>query len=203
MPKKITNKQIKRDIDLLYEIGSLRYIPRGWIQHLRIDTANDLEHTIRVIFLSLILARYENVNNEETIIKMALLHDLPETRTADHSYVQKIYVKLFNKEATHDILYKTSLNDFEKLIIEFEKQNTIEARIVKDADNLDIEFELQEITETGNALPKKWSKTRRWVRDNKLYTKSAKKMWDIIIKSDPSKWHIENNKWTKQNNGKI
>ena len=203
MLKKITIKQIKKDIDLLYEIGSLRHVPRGWKQHLQTDVANDLEHTIRVIYLALILARYEGIHNDEKIIKMALVHDLAETRVGDHAYVQKVYVDLFEQKAVHEILNGTSLTEFEKLIYEFEEQKTKEARIVKDGDNLDIEFELQELTERGNRLPAKWSKMRKWVRDNKLYSKSAKKLWDLILSSDPAKWHIENNKFTKQNKKKI
>ncbi len=34
-----------RDVELLFEVGSLRYMSRGWIQHLATHCANDLEHT--------------------------------------------------------------------------------------------------------------------------------------------------------------
>jgi len=45
-----------RDLELLFEIGSLRHICSGWRQHLATDCANDLEHTVRVAFLALALA---------------------------------------------------------------------------------------------------------------------------------------------------
>ncbi len=187
----------KRDLELLYEIGSLRHIPRGWTQHLGVRCATDLEHTMRVIFTALILARMEKVKNEEKIIKMALVHDLAETRTADHSYVQKVYVTIDEKSAIHDTLQGTILSDFEEIIDEYEERKCIEAKIVKDADNLDIDIELKEFDEQGHKLPKKWINERKLIRNKKLYTKSAKKLWDEIQKSSPASWHIESNKWRK------
>ncbi|MBI4993070.1 MAG: hypothetical protein HZC26_02960 [Candidatus Magasanikbacteria bacterium] len=73
----------------------------------------------------------------------------------------------------------------------------MEAKIVKDADNLDVDVELREMAERGSKLPEKWQKFRRFVRDEKLYTASAKKLLDEIQDSDPADWHLSNNKWLK------
>lgn len=191
----------KRDIEFLFEIGSLRNIQRGWRQHLGMDCANVLEHTLRVVWISLILARKEKVKNEEKIIKMALIHDIAETRTTDLSYIQKVYVDADEDRATKDLFAKTSLNDFYKNIIrEYEERKSKEAKIVKDADNLDIELELKELEERGSQLPKKWAKNRRKVRDEKLYTNSAKELWDKIKAVDTADWHLMANKWLKMPN---
>ncbi|QQG38313.1 MAG: HD domain-containing protein [Candidatus Kaiserbacteria bacterium] len=186
-----------RDIEFLYEIGSLRNIPRAWIQHLATDCASTLEHTIRVVFLALLIARKEGVKSEEKIIKMALLHDLAETRTADLAYVHKVYTKADDARAARDLLAGTSLDDFEAIVVEYEKRSSIEAKIVKDADNLDIDLELRELEERGNRVAAKKQPLRKFVRDKKLYTKTAKSMWDEIQKSDPSSWHLATNKWLK------
>lgn len=194
----------KRDIEFLFEIGSLRNIQRGWRQHLGMDCANVLEHTLRVVWISLILARKEKVKNEEKIIKMALIHDIAETRTTDLSYIQKVYVDADEDRATKDLFAKTSLNDFYKNIIrEYEERKSKEAKIVKDADNLDIELELKELEERGSQLPKKWAKNRRKVRDEKLYTNSAKELWDKIKAVDTADWHLMANKWLKMPNAGI
>ena len=66
-----------RDIEYLFEISSLRNQARGWTQQTGMKCASVLEHTVRVIFLALLLARKEGVKNEEKIMKMALVHDLP------------------------------------------------------------------------------------------------------------------------------
>ncbi|MEJ0021126.1 MAG: HD domain-containing protein [Candidatus Doudnabacteria bacterium] len=194
---------MNRDIDFLYEIGSLRNVPRGWRQHLGFDVASDLEHTYRLIWLALIISRMEKKGDENTIIKMALVHDVAETRTSDLSYVQKVYVKADEHRAADDMFAGTIVQDFRKIIEDYEKRDSIEAKIVKDADNLDIDLELKEIDEMGSKLPGKWKENRKFVREEKLYTESAKKLWDEIQTSDPNQWHMKMNKWlTDPNAGK-
>lgn len=185
------------DLEFLFEIGSLRNIPRAWIQHLGVPVASTLEHTLRVIFLALLIARREDKGDENTIIKMALVHDLAETRTADLAYVHKVYTKTDDARAARDLFASTSLADFEKILAQYEKRDSIEAKIVKDADNLDIDVELKELEEQGHKLPAKWMKMRKFVRDKKLYTKTAKTLWDKLQKANVATWHIEANKWKK------
>ena len=194
---KNTKQKFQRDLELLFEVGSLRNVNRGWRQHLATDVASDLEHTVRVMFLALIIARHEKVGNEEKILKMALTHDLGETRVSDDSYMQKVYVTSDEERAIQDTLAKTSLLDFEDVIKEFENRKSIEAKIVKDADNLDVDIELRELEERGHKLPAKWKVTRRKIRNEKLYTATAKKLWDAIQKTDPASWHLLANKYFK------
>lgn len=188
---------VNRDLEFLYEIGSLRNIPRAWIQHLATDCASTLEHTLRVVFLALLIARKEGVKNEEKVIKMALVHDLAEARTADLAYVHKVYTTTDDARAARDQFAGTAFTDLERILQEYEKRESKEAKIVKDADNLDIDLELRELMERGNVVAKKKQPLRKFVRDNKLYTKTAKKLWDEIQRSDPSSWHLSANKWLK------
>lgn len=187
-----------RDIEFLYEIGSLRNLQRGWRQHFGLDCANDLEHTMRVVFLSMILAkRINQPTDEKKLLLMALVHDLAETRVSDLGYVQKVYVKTDEAIAAHDLFEQTSLADLEQILKEFEKKNCLEAKIVKDADNLDVDLEIKELEEKGSRLAGKWSVLRKKVRDEKLYTQEAKNLWDEIQNSDPADWHLKTNKWLK------
>lgn len=189
---------MKKDIDFLYEVGSLRNVQRGWRQHFGVDVANVLEHSFRVMIIALIIARNEKVKNEEKIMKMVLVHDLAETRTSDLSYVQKVYVNADEERSAKDLFENTILQDLEETVLaEYEERKSIEAKIVKDADNLDVELELKELQTRGHQLPKKWRFIRKKVRDEKLYTKSAKKLWDLIQKSDSEDWHMTINKWIK------
>lgn len=184
-----------RDLEFFYEIGSLRHLTRDWLQHLATDCANDLEHSFRVIFIALAIARREGVGNEEKIMKMALLHDIAETRTSDLSHVQKMYVTVDEPRALHDMFVGTIFSDFEALALEYKRRDTIEAKIVKDADNLDVDIELRELEEKGHQLPKKWQELRQLVRNEKFYTNSAKALWDEIQTSDPAAWHLGVGKW--------
>ena len=186
-----------RDLDLLFELGSLRNMPRGWRQHLGMDCASILEHTMRVAFLALIIARREGQGDEAKILKMALVHDLTETRVSDLSYVQKVYVTADEAKAANEMLAGTSVADIADVIATYERRETIEAKIVKDADNLDIDIELREVENLGHLLPAKWRTLRRKVRDEKLYTQTAKQLWDEIQTADPDAWHILTNKWLR------
>ena len=189
---------LARDIEFLYEIGSLKNIQRGWRQHFGSDVANILEHSFRVAWIALMIARTEGVTSEEKILKMVLVHDLAESRTTDLSYVQKVYVHADEDKAARDLLDKTSLPDFySEILKEYEERKSIEAKIVKDADNLDVDIELKELEERGSLLPGKWKTFRQKVRNEKLYTKTAKALWDEIEKSDPASWHMTANKWVK------
>ncbi len=184
-----------RDLDFLFEIGSLRHVPRGWRQHLGFDIASDLEHAYRVMWLALIISRMEKAGDENKIIKMALVHDVPETRVSDLSYVQKVYVKADEEKAADDIFKDTLVSDYREVFREFEARESIEAKIVKDADNLDIDIELKELEEQGSKLPEKFGTQRMNLRNEKLYTESAKQLWDKIQNADPSNWHRTMNKY--------
>jgi len=186
-----------RDIQFLFEIGSMRNIPRAWVQHLGVPVASNLEHMMRVVFLALLLARREKKGNQDLIMKMALVHDLAETRTADLAYVHKVYSTTDESRAVRDLFAGTSFGDLESILEQYKKRDTIEAKIVKDADNLDIDLELKELEEQGHKLPAKWKAMRKFVRDKKLYTKTAKTLWDKLQKANVAQWHMEANKWKK------
>jgi 5'-deoxynucleotidase YfbR-like HD superfamily hydrolase len=71
----------KRDIELLFEIGCLRYIDRIWKRFLNHDSSNLSEHIFRVVWIAITIAKYEKKVNLEKIILMALSHDIAERRT--------------------------------------------------------------------------------------------------------------------------
>ena len=187
----------KRDIDFLFEIGSLRNIDRSWRQHLGVACASGPEHAFRVAFLALLIARGEKKGDENKIFKMALVHDLAETRVGDIGYIQKVYVRADEHRAADDVFADTSFADLRELLTEYESRKSVEAKIVKDADNLDIDLELRELEEQGHALPKKLFPMRKFVRAKKLYTKTAKKLWTDIYKGNVAAWHLRSNKWHK------
>lgn len=196
--KKQSGKQpANRDLEFLYEMGTLMNMDRAWRQNFGVKCASDLEHSYRVLFIALLLARMEGGADEALVMKMALMHDLPETRTGDVGYVQKVYVVADEERAARDMLLGTSFSDFFEVFRAYEKRDSLEAKLVKDADNLDIDIELRELTERGSLLPEKLKGTRKLVRDKKLHTKSAKKLWDLIQKSDVASWHLAANKWVK------
>lgn len=185
-------KIFQKDIDLLFEIGSFKFINRNWEQYLKVEMSNLAEHHFRVIWISLILAKYEKVKNTDEIIKMALFHDLGESRTGDLARGQKNYATQLEEKAIKDIAKGSVLkNEIYSLWREYQERKSMEAKIVKDADNLDVDFEMREKEIAGYQFPQKWKIGRKKLSETKYYSKTAKKIWKLLQKTNPHNWHIE------------
>jgi len=184
-------KKRNRDLEFLYEIGTLRFIKRSWVQFLRSDVASISEHIFRMVWIALIIAKHEKIKDTSRIIKMILVHDIAESRTGDPHYVSRQYVKLNDELAISDMLEGTAVEkEFKELWHEYEQRKTIEAKIAKDADNLDVDMELKDYAGRDRELYTKWRPTRQAVY-KRLYTKTAKRLWKSIHSSSPHDWHIK------------
>ncbi len=182
----------KRDIDLLFEVGALRRVPRMWIHFLGPDMANNAEHSYRVGWIALLIAKEEGVTDTAKILQMALVHDLTEGRTGDANYLMRQYVKRDDELAGKDIFAETELEgDMLGALEEYRAQATIEAKIVKDADRLDVEFEIREVRSRGMQLPKEWEEFQRKVANEKLSTDTARSIMRSLPDSDPHSWHTK------------
>lgn len=182
---------VRRDLEFLYEIGSLRYIKRSWSRFLTPDYSNLAEHHLRVVWIAMIIAKYEELKNIEKIVSLAILHDVPESRTGDVDYLQRQYVKRDEDLGIKDIFADTIFEiEFNSLWKEYEKRDSIESKIVKDADNLDVELEIKEQEVRGNKIGNGWKKHRLTIY-RKLYTKTAKMIWKEIQTSNPHDWHYK------------
>jgi len=166
---------------------------RQWQRFHMANVANNSEHMFRVAWIALVIAAREGQKVDTgKIVKMAIAHDIAESRTGDVDYLSRQYVKRDEAKALHDMLEDTSLSDeFAELLEEYEIRESLESRIVKDADNLDVDMELQEQAATGIRLTKDWEQFRKQVASTKLYTETARKMHAEIWSAHPHDWHIK------------
>jgi len=172
-------------------MGNLRYIQRMWHRFLGDDFANLAEHHFRVFWVAMVIAAHEGDVDTGKIAKMVMVHDITESRTGDVDYISRQYVDRNEKLAIHDMLGNTSLGkEYLELWEEYEKRQSKESKIVKDADNLDVDLELTEQANKGSRVQNVWRDNRDFVAKEKLYTKTAKKFYDQIIKTDPHEWHL-------------
>ena len=186
-----SRKLNKRDIEFLYEVGCLRFIDRAWKQLLNLNGANLAEHTLRVIWIAATIAKYEKVDIGK-VVKMALVHDVGESRTGDAHYVAKMYTERDEEKAIEDVFEDTGLaEEFVNLWKEYEKRESPESKIVKDADSLDVEFELQEQAAKGSKLKEEWQKDREEFVYPALHTKTGKRIWEEISSSNPHDWYLK------------
>ena len=182
---------MERDIEFLYEIGTLRFTRRQWSRFLNADFANLAEHHLRVMWLAVILAKYEKADLDK-VLKMALVHDIAESRTGDVDYLSRQYVIRNEELGLKDMLKSTAAEkEFLMLYEEYEKRESLESKVVKDADTLDIDLELNEQETRGFSLKSAWKGQRTHIGKTQLYTKTAKRFWGAIQKSDPNAWHIK------------
>ncbi len=172
-------------------MGSIRFIDRMWRRFLNADFANLAEHQFRVFWIAMVIAANEKGVDTGKVAKMAILHDIAESRTGDVDYLSRQYVKRDEELAIRDMLGGTVLeSEFYELWEEYEARETLEAKIVKDADNLDIDFELAEQASKGDALQEVKKEHRQFVADNRLYTETAKRLFKQLKTADPHGWHI-------------
>lgn len=181
----------QRDLEFLYEIGSLRFIPRSWKRFLNPDFENLAEHHLRVIWIALTIAKREGAKDTEKLMKMALVHDITESRTGDVDYLSRQYVVRNEQLGIEDILKDTTLEaEFLELWHEYENRESLEAKIVKDADNLSVDFELKEQEFHGLNAKSLFQQRLREKIKKRYYTETAKQMFDAIHSSNPHDWHI-------------
>ncbi|MEK7642254.1 MAG: HD domain-containing protein [Patescibacteria group bacterium] len=193
----------KRDIDFLFEIGSLRKVDRAWQQILTGKVANISEHIFRMTMIAWIIAVAEKANVEK-VIKICLIHDIAESRTGDIAFMHRDYVTRHEELAEKHIFENTELEkEATSLLAEYNERKSLEAKIVKDADNIDVDLELKELFKMGDPAAIQMQKDHRpIVRAKKLYTKTAKKMWDEIKKTRPDAWHQAlSDKWLQNKKG--
>lgn len=182
---------MKRDVELIYEMGSIRHISRMWYRFTGYNFANLAEHHFRMFWIAMMIAAGEGSVDTGKIAKMVMVHDVAESRTGDVDYVARQYVERNEDLGIHDMLMQTSIEkEFLELWQEYEDRKTLEAKIVKDADNLDVDFELAEQALHGSKLHELWHENRDFVAENKLYTKTAKQLYKRISTENPHNWHL-------------
>lgn len=188
--KKKNLKVSPREMEFLFEIGSIRHVQRTWKRFLNPDFEDLAAHHFRVVWLALLIAQHENVESTDKLMKMALVHDVAESRTGDADYLSRQYVERNEELGIKDILHNTALEEeFIKLWQEYENRGSLEAKIVKDADNLAVDFELKEQEVNGYIVGQGWKKNRKFVATDRLFTQTAKQIWELLQISDPNDWH--------------
>jgi len=181
---------MRESVNFLFEIGMLKKIPRSGFQFLGTGGESVAEHSFRVAVIAYVLAKNEPKADMERVVLMSLFHDFHEARTGDHNYVNKKYVSINEEGAIDDLARELPFGkEIVSLISEFNSQETIEAKLSRDADQIDFILELKRQKDLGNQSAAEW--LRYSVK--RLVTDFAKKMADEIISTDSSDWWFEKN----------
>jgi putative hydrolase of HD superfamily len=142
----------------LQEVGMLNMTPRSGFAFLGTGAQSVSEHIFRMIHIAFVLARMSDEPVDELrLLHLVMFHDLPEARTGDHNYVNRKYVheeieKLLD-DGAREWAHGTEIVAH---IREFEDAQTLEARLAKDADQLELLLVLKQHGDIGNPHAADW-----------------------------------------------
>ncbi len=142
----------------LNEVGMLNRTPRSGFAFLGAGRQSVAEHIFRMQHIAFILARISaNPVDELRLLHLVLFHDLPEARTSDHNYVNRKYVVENLSKVLEDGAREWAHGDvIADFIREFEAAETPEARLAKDADQLELLLVLKEQRDLGHPRTDDW-----------------------------------------------
>ena len=148
-------------IAFLTELMRLKALPRtGWLLRGVREVESIADHTFGVAWIAMWLADRAVACglpvNVEKVLRMALLHDLSEARTGDLPSTIKPYfpgdtLKQADEQAAQDILQplgKAGVN-YLSLWHEYEQRTSLESRLVKAADKIDLLLQAREYEQGG------------------------------------------------------
>jgi len=186
--------------DFLFEVGMLSKTPRSGYQFLGSGRESVAEHILRTVFIGYALCKLNPSLNELRVLKMCILHDLPEARTGDMNYVNKKYVEVNEAKAVRELTEGLFFGgDIRQAIDEFNARETREAKTARDADQIALILQLKEYGDLGNKYSDEWIRYAL----QRLATEEGKKLADKIIQTDSSHWWFkEKGDWWINGNNK-
>jgi len=188
--KKNTKKDdvYKQMANFVYETNIHSKTPRSGLWFLGSGNQSVAEHLFHTAMIAYVLARLEPKADKQRVVLMALFHDIGEGRTSDHNYVHQRYGRLAEANAVEDIAQSIPFGtEILELFKEEQERKTLEARLVKDADQLEWVATLRGEEIKGN------KKAREWIDIalKRLKTDSGKKLGKMLIKVHPDAWWFD------------
>ena len=183
MPGERADPRNQRLAHFLFEVGMLRKTPRTGYQFLGTGQENVAEHSFRTTVIAYVLAKLTGADPSRTM-GMALFHDVHETRIGDFNYVNRIYNSRNSHLALEHALHGTGLDEVLQWWHELETEQSLEARLVHDADQLDLILNLKQEQDLGNPYAGKWLDCAL----PRLRTEVARDLAQVIMRTDHTDW---------------
>ncbi|ASJ14715.1 HD domain-containing protein [Thermococcus radiotolerans] len=144
-------------LNLFIEAGNLKKLPRtGWLLRGVSNPESIADHSYRVALITLFLAdelRAKGVEIDvERALKIAVLHDLAEARLTDIPLTAQYYLDKgkAEKKAAMELFIRTpNPREYFRLWREYEEGLSLEGRLVKFADKLEMLVQALEYEKAG------------------------------------------------------
>ena len=172
-------------VNFIYETGIHSRTPRSGFWFLGSGEQSVAEHLFHTAMIAYALVHLEPKADKNKVILMALVHDLGEGRTSDQNYVHQRYGRLAEAQAVTDIASSVPFGkEIKQLFEEEQARETVEAKLVKDADQLEWMATLRAEEIKGNTKAKTWIA----IAQKRLKTASGKKIGKLLLKTNPDAW---------------
>ncbi len=158
-------------LELLLSANQLKRVPRtGWVMRGVTDAESVADHAFGVAFIALVLAELtKQLVDSSKLLAIALLHDLPEAVLSDIPAPALRYLSSAAKaDAEQEVLSAllTGIpwrNEWKIWWREYEDQSSLEATLVRDADQLDmlVQAYVYERTAGNHWLDEFWMESTR------------------------------------------
>lgn len=184
-------KKLDGIANFLFEVGMLAHTPRSGFHFLRSNKQSVAEHINRVAYIGYTLAMLEDDDSVDParVMKMCLLHDLAETRTSDLNWMNQKYVESNEAQAVDDLIADLPFaDDIKKTIETYEERKSMESKLAKDADSLELLLTLKEMIDIGNKKAETWLPSLL----KRLLTDSGRELAKEILKTESDDWWYGN-----------
>ncbi len=153
------NSSYKNIVSFIFETGILSNIKRSGFDFLGTSNQNIASHSFRTTVIAYLLSKKIGIQDAGKSIILSLFHDIVEVRTGDINHFQREYVEKDESKATTHIAENVKeLENLPELIDTFNKGQSMEAKIARDADVLELIFTLKEELDKGNKQAEIWIK---------------------------------------------
>jgi len=179
---------LDRIVDFLFEVGMLKRTPRSGWQFLGAGSESVAEHVFRTAMIAFVLARMDGEVDSDRMLRLALVHDLPETRTGDLNYVNQKYVDADEAQAADDMTHGLPFADeLRELLAEYREESSPEAVLAHDADQIEMLLQLKEHLDSGSPAAADWTP----FVEQRLHTDTAKALAKRILEKDSASWWFD------------
>lgn len=178
-------------VRFLFEAGFLDSVPRSGYALLGLADQSVAAHTYRQSVVAFVLAQRIPEVDLGRVLTLCLFHDLPETRTGDLHHLSQRYVTVDEErvvlDQSEDLPFRDTMLAGWK---EYRAASSLEARVVKDADQLELLLALRERQPDAGATSPTATEVGSWIEriHERLYLDESRKLAEDIESADPRAW---------------
>lgn len=175
-------------VNLLFEARMLKKIPRSGFHFLGAGKESVAEHVYMMTFVAFVMAKSHPDVDLGVLLSMCLLHDLPEARIGDLNAVWKKYVQDREEKAIADLAATLPFGkEMTDLLETFNRGETEEAKLARDADQIAFILELKALADIGYKTPGKWIDHVA----GRLKTETGKSLAHGILEGEWDDWWLK------------